>query len=254
MKIETLRERIEKKEAQIVKKHNTIEKKQKWIEKKEAQIEKKEKEIAKCEQFGGWYQDNMTDKKSLESEVRWLTSEIITLNDDIKRITNEIKEAEATLEKYNKQLAGEIEKEAQFIKEVPQQAKDMEQMLIEKWDESDKARRERIRKDYAEMGYKEFVKKHGYNRYGVMQETDEEIHTRNVKDARVFVLDLLNRTKEITGEIKSWDGVHLTVGTNGFPVLNGYVEGKEGRAVVESIYAGGYNIQKLHVRVLVKAC
>jgi hypothetical protein len=75
-----------------------------------------------------------------------------------------------------------------------------------------------------------------------------------VRDARAFVLDLLNRTKEITGEITSWAGVHLTVGTNGFPVLNGYVEGKEGRALVESIYAGGYNIQRLHVRVLVKAC
>ena len=98
------------------------------------------------------------------------------------------------------------------------------------------------------------MKKYKYSAWEYRFATDEEIHNGNVKSARAFVLDLLNRTKEITGEIVSWSDVHLTVGTNGYPVLNGYVEGKEGRAVVESIYAGGYNIQRLHVRVLVKAC
>lgn len=246
MKIETLKERIEKKEAQIEKKQNTI-------ANKYAQIEKKEAKVAKMgyDPKGGRYQAQGTDD---HSEVYWTMCEIASLESDIKRLSREIEEAKATLAKYEAQLAGEIEKEAQFIKEVPAQAKDMEQMLIEKWDESDKARRERVRKAYNEMPYAEFVKRYGYNRYGIMQETDEEIHTRNVRDARAFVLDLLNRTKEITGEITSWAGVYLTVGTNGFPVLNGYVEGKEGRALVESIYAGGYNIQRLHVRVLVKAC
>ena len=54
-----------------------------------------------------------------------------------------------------------------------------------------------------------------------------------------------------TGEITSWAGIHLEAGSY-CAVLNGYVEGKEGRARVESILAGGYNIQRLHIRVLVK--
>ena len=66
-----------------------------------------------------------------------------------------------------------------------------------------------------------------------------------------MILDLIRRVKDITGEITDWSGIQATIGAQGFTVLNGYVIGKEGRARVESILAGGYNIQRLHVRVLV---
>lgn len=246
MKIETLKERIEKKEAQIEKKANTINKKYAQIVKKEAKVEK-----MGYNPKGDKYQAQGTDD---HSEVYWTMCDIASLIADIKRLGKEIEEAQNTLKKYEAQLAGELEKEAQFIKEVPEQAKDMEQMLIEKWDESDKWRRDFLREERSKLNYMEFFKHYNGTDYEFASKTDEEIHLANVKTARAFVLDLLNRTKEITGEIVSWDDVHLTVGTNGFPVLNGYVEGKEGRALVESIYAGGYNIQRLHVRVLVKAC
>lgn len=240
MDIKTLQERIEKKEKMIEKKRGTIDKKM-------ALIEKKENKIAGYKNYSQWYKDTDENYKELVYTKQWL-------EDDVERLHSEIEEAEATLEKYRSQLAGEIEKEDQFLKEVPEQAKEMEKQLIEKWDESDKDRRKFYRDKAEELGYAEFVKKYKYNAWEYRYETDEQIHNRNVKDARTFVLDLLNRTKAITGEIESWAYVHLTVGTNGYPVLNGIVEGKEGRAMVESIYAGGYNIQRLHVRVLVKAC
>lgn len=246
MKIETLKERIEKKEAQIVKKQNTIIKKSKQIAKKEDKVREMGYELN-----GNKYQAIDTPD---HSELYYTMCDIESLKSDVVRLHREIEECTTTLEKYEDQLAGEIEKEAQFIKEVPEQAKDMEKMLIDRWDISEKSRRDYYREQYKKLDYVEFIKQFKHTAYEFMHTTDDEIHESNVKHARVFVLDLLNRTKEITGEITSWDDVRLTVGTNGYPVLNGYVVGKEGRAVVESIYAGGYNIQRLHVRVLVKAC
>ena len=244
MKIETLKERIEKKQSQI-------ERKQKTIEKKMAQIEKKSAKVRNLgyDPEGSRYQAQDTPD---HHEVYWTMCEIGYLEDDIKRGTSEIEECKATLEKYEAQLAGEMEREATFIKEVPQAMKDLEEMLIARWDEGDKKRREFYHREYKVLGYTEFIKKHHHSAYEYMYTTDEQIHDSNVKDARFFILDLLNRVKDITGEVTDWSGIYLEQG-NHFPVLNGIVIGKEGKAEVESILAGGYNIQRLHIRTLVKA-
>ncbi len=215
MTIETLRERIQK--ANI-----KIEKKQKTMEKKQAQVEKLGNPEGRC------------------SEAYWLSQ-------DVKRLAREIEETKKTIEKYEKQLAGEIEKESIFVREIPESMKCMQDELVAKWDEWDISKRNVIRKDRSEMNYKEFFRKYnGYESTQLINMSDEEIHEANMKDAKYFIIDLYNRVKAITGEVTDWSGVHA-VGT----ALNGYIIGKEGRAEVESILAGGYNIQRLHVRVLV---
>lgn len=231
MTVTELKARIEKKQAQIERKYNTI-------AKKEKQIAKKQAELAKL--------------TADSPEAKWIKSDIYWLEEDIRRGAGEIKECEATLAKYEAQLKGEQEKEATFINEVPQAMKDLEANLISEWDSNDINRREWLKDEYKELGYTEFMKKHHRAGYEFRYRTDEEIHKSNTKDARLFILDLLNRVKAITGEVTNWSDVYLTYG-NTFPVLNGYVEGKEGRAEVESILAGGYNIQRLHIRTLVKA-
>ena len=231
MTIKELENRIEKKKAQIVRKTNTIAKKEKQIEKKEAKIAK---------------------VGSDSNEGKWLNSDIYWLREDIKRNHSEIKEGKATLKKYEEQLKGEREKEASFIKEVPETMKTLEAELIEEWTRNDIDRRAFLNEEYKELGYKDFIDKHHRSGYEFRMKTDEEIYKANVRDARNFILDLLNRVKDITGEVTDWSEIQLTYG-NTFPVLNGYVYGKEGRAEVESILAGGYNIQRLHIRTLVKA-
>lgn len=244
MNIKTLEERIEKKQAQIERKKNTIVKKM-------AQIEKKGTKVRNLgyDPDGDRYQAKDTAD---HHEVYWLMCDINSLKEDIKRGEGEIKECEQTLEKYEAQLKGELEKEATFIKEVPQAMKDLEANLIERWDADDTRRREHLRKMRKELSYDEFIKRYHHSGWEFTYITDEDIHKANVRDARYFILDLLNRVKDITGEVTNWSEIYLTNGNN-FPVLNGYVEGKEGRAEVESILAGGYNIQRLHIRTLVKA-
>lgn len=81
--------------------------------------------------------------------------------------------------------------------------------------------------------------------------SDEQIHKENQKAGENLILDLLKRVTKITGPVTDWSGLHVTQGNMG-AVLNGIVVGDEGKARVESILAGGYNIQRLHVRTLVK--
>lgn len=69
---------------------------------------------------------------------------------------------------------------------------------------------------------------------------DEEIRTKRI--------DLYHRCAAAVGVIT--DATDLSVGNNGS--LNGCVVGEQGKAHVETIWAGGYNIQCLHYRVLVK--
>ena len=211
MNITTLKERIQKAEEKIQKKQATIAKKEAWIAKK-------------------------TD----EYEIKWL-------QDDIKRLNREIEETQKTLEKYNKQLAGEMEVESLFLTEIPESMKAMQTELVERWDSWDIARRDRIRADKKEMDYKEFCKKYNpTERYDFIYKSDEDIHNANMKDAKAYILDLYYRVKAITGEVTDWSGIRCAG-----MALNGLVIGKEGRAEVETILAGGYNIQRLHCRTLV---
>lgn len=228
MKITTLKERIEKAEETITKKQGTITKKANLIQKKQNKIFK------------------TTD----EFEIGCLKSDIEWLQEDIDRLHKEIEEKKVTLEKYKKQLAGEIEKESMFINEVPESMKIMEQQLVEEWDRFDSERKEKLKEEYKKVGYEKFIYSHSYADYELKNKPFEKIHQENVNFARQSIIDLINRIKDITGEVTDWSNVRLEQGSQ-FPVLNGKIKGKEGTAIVETILAGGYNIQRLHVRTLV---
>lgn len=229
--IETLKTRIDNAKAKIEKKQNVIEGHARRIEKKKAEISK--------------YAPN-------RSEARWLAFDIRSLEDDIVRGQKEIAEIKQNLAKYEAQLAVELERESVLINETPDSLKQMAKELVEHWDTWDKERREHLKAKYKELGYKEFMKKFSFADYEFRYKTDEQIHNANVRDARVLVLDLYDRVKDITGDITDWSGIYAQAGSHGLTVLNGIVIGKNGKAEIESILAGGYNIQRLHVRVLVK--
>lgn len=228
MTLATLKERIANAEARIAKKQATIEKKTSWIAKKTAKL-----------------------NELNENEKFWAECDIKHWNEDIERNTSEIKEIKASIETYKKQLAGETEKEKIFLKEIPEIMKRMQIELVEKWDAWDIKKRDELKAFYRAFGYTEFRKK--YNNRSDLEfkdKTNEQIHKSNEQDAKALILDLYRRVKNITGDVTDWDGIHAEMGTWGFTVLNGVVIGKQGKCKVESIYAGGYNIQRLHIRVL----
>ncbi len=67
------------------------------------------------------------------------------------------------------------------------------------------------------------------------------------KEADAKYDDIIERTNHITGRIT--DATNLGIGAKG--ELNGYIIGEKGKAKVETIGAGGYNIQCYHFRTLI---
>lgn len=241
MKIETLKDRIEKAKAKIEKKSGTIVKRNAQIEKKVALL--KAEGIADPLNADPW--DHRT------TDAYWTLCDIRDHQESIERLEKEIAATQETLAKYEAQLTGEIAKEEILLNEIPEIFNSLRDDLVAEWDRWDLARREDLKKQYRELGYKKFFERNTHAGYEFMYKTEEQIHAANVQDAKILILDLYYRVKGITGEVTDWAGIETEVGTHGFTVLNGIVIGKEGRAKVESIYAGGYNIQRLHVRVLV---
>lgn len=225
MKLETIEERIQNAEATIEKKKGTVDKKQKLIEKKTT------------------IQAAATD----ENEVRWIGFDIEHLKEDIERLNKQIAELEQKLETYRtdrERIAAEPS--------LPEHLQLMLPEIVGMLDDSGEAYAAHLREAYNKAGYREFIRTHSHVDYEWMNMGKERRHKENEKDAEILLKDLYRRVHEVTGEIMDWGGLRLEIGTHGFTVLNGRVEGEKGTALVESITAGGYNIQRLHIRVLVK--
>lgn len=253
MTSEAIKERIQKTEERIEKKQKTIEKKTSSIEKKKNALKKlgidydsvlANNNIRDYQDDSNWY------------DIYWTYCDINHYKEDIERGSKEIEELKILLNKYNKQLESQSDEE-DIYNSLPSIILEAEKNLIEEWDKNDKEKREFYRNKYNEYnaefpensieGYKKFIKEFKYPAYEDMRRTDKEIHDSNVKIARAYIIDFVRRVKEIVGEISDCSKLYCAG-----PALNGYVQGNLGRASVETILAGGYNIQRLHCRTLVK--
>ena len=180
---------------------------------------------------------------------------------DLYAAANDLYNARATLSKYHKQLEAEVAKE-NTINEMPEVLVEFTNNLINRWDDFDAWKKNRILEEYKNQprgigsDYREWQhnmrEKWGNGWYDFMHMTQEQIHKANVQAAESIVLNLLNRTVEIAGKITDCQGLRIDQDNAGYSIINGLVIGEKGKARVESIGAGGYNIQRYHIRVLVK--
>lgn len=92
----------------------------------------------------------------------------------------------------------------------------------------------------------------GYNNYAgeyVLKSVDTARLDKVIADEKARKYDdLCERIGHVVGEITDCDGLHIGAKSG---ELNGIVVGTNGKARVETIGAGGYNIQVFHYRVLV---
>lgn len=236
-KSDELKEKVVKAEEKVLKCKATIERHVKQAEKKKDLIVSK-----------GWNPENKYCKQGTAeyNDSYWTICEYENKIDDIIRATQKLKDAEIILsnwkEKLNKQL--EIERTISF--DMPKVFIECQKMLADRWTEYDIFCRESMFRDKNNLTYEEFRKRYSWSKEDGLNKTDEEFHKIETKQAEVWIVDLYNRVKAITGEVIDWHNIHF----NG-KALDGIVIGENGRARVETITAGGYNIQRLHLRTLV---
>lgn len=248
---------------------------QERIEKKQLQIAKIEKRIAK------W------SKEMTNEEIEKVTSTINTPYWQSRELLNSIKDAdelrcalidkrdaEMTLKKYQESLAIEINKEnapkievlVNFLNQWREKANEFYHAeairLYEAYNEHKlkdeaikliqdlKVRREESNKEYHR--YNEIQKNfspllRNIRTYREPYLHEDELQKTLDREVKAKYDDLVVRMKNAVGEIQ--DCSNLRIGGNGS--INGIISGTNGKAKMETITAGGYNIQCLHYRVLV---
>ena len=216
------------------------------IERKEKQIDKKRK-MLKDAGFDG---DKIPQGQIDTNYDLWnKTWDIEYLIEDIERNKREIVELENLIAKYKDQIKNETCKET-FYNELPEVLKNAEKELAERWYEKQIEFLDRVREFSKTHTGKETINKFGMTIYNWIRfgRTNEEVRKDTADSARYYVMDLYRRVKNITGDVIDVSG--LTLNTD--HALDGVVTGKLGKARVETIIAGGYNIQCEHYRALVK--
>lgn len=194
--------------------------------------------------------------------------------DSIKNSQEAIEEKKKIIANYEHKLTEAQDKE-KVLENLPASLKEFMDDWIVTWDAWDKFKRDIVRNAWAQVDeinskkykvqYKspEYIElqkeinaiKEDFSSYEwseLGQLSDNEIHEKNVKASRSLVLDLYNRVCAIVENFDDTGSLKLTHGNEGYAVLNGFVKGTNGKvAKVQSVGAGGWNIQRFHIRTLV---
>lgn len=199
-------------------------------------IKKAEEKLVKLE---ATYKKHMAKAEKLEDGF-W--AEIA--REDAARKAKEIEATKARIETLKEKLAKE-----QNRRNIPEIFIPFRDSLVASWDEYDKAQRDKVIANGPGETYKETIL------YSDMRNlTDEQIHEKNEDDAYLLIERLINRVEKKGGAVKGYSNLYIHNGNwmEGGIAINGYVDCEKRSVDVQSILAGGYNIQRLHVRVLVK--
>ena len=276
MKIETLNERIKKATEKISKKEGTLARHQKQADK-----------LLKIITEHGWNPEDRYCKEgtSEHHEAYWMICDYESKLEAIENTKEAIEEAKESLQKYQSMLQEEVDKaNSRDVKIIMEFLEAWKQRNIEffleqkvKYEKATVVFNNNRKALYDEMNslgygaswnkndpnhekyealYKELQDlreahkinwlhvtqfDHGSKDWETTMREDLEIEKNRKYD------DLIARTNKIVGQIT--DASRLKINAKGN--LDGFITGTKGTAKVETIGAGGYNIQCFHFRTLI---
>lgn len=166
--------------------------------------------------------------------------------DDKKTATYRLKQLEKTAQNWEKKLNEELKREELIEKQVPEAFKQARKQLVNEWTAFDMTEKERMANDQKSLSKEGFRQKYSYAKYEYLHYgTEEKFRKENEKEANIWIINLYSKVVKLTGKII--DATNLKWGGKG---LDGFITGEKTKVRVETIAAGGYNIQKLHLRTL----
>ena len=283
MEIKMLQERIEKKQTQIAKIEKRI---AKWESKKNVEDFVKSYGWNNCNSLDDivnnrkeWLmQDGMAEREASDEALRFTKARydeyLHNCDVEIRYANRDLEDANKTLKDYQDSLAIEINREnapkievlVNFLNQWRAKANefyhDEAKRLYEVYQEH-QLKNEAIKliQDYkvrSEESNKEYHRYHEIEKnfspllrnirtYREPYLHEDELQKALDREVKAKYNDLVVRMKNAVGEIQ--DCSQLRIGGNGS--INGIISGTKGKAKMETITAGGYNIQCLHYRVLV---
>jgi len=284
-KIDTLKEKVQKATEKVEKCRKTIERHEKQLDKKIQAVIKAVgsdltgKNEAEIEELRAPYRS---------TDHSWTIYEVISKQKDIKGAVKKLAEAQRILEGHQEKLQAEQKKEDFINNNIPQVIRDFlenwKEMVIEwhvrKYDafvKFSKELDEKQKKAYEEVGvrsgsFPNTVERKALKEMGLDYDTvkakkarfaggtvlymdtfynEEErlawLEKTVEADKRAKMIDLMNRVNDVVGTITDATGLEISEKGN----LDGIIKGTKADAKVETIGAGGYNIQCFHYRTLV---
>lgn len=242
----TIELRIEGCRKNLEKAHSTLERHNKAFKKAEDTCKKLGVDVSKLNNDGDWSYKQTLNQSQLEAAWKLEDAQeyIQTTNSKIAELT--------------KKLRQYLDKKAQEDKKNDVPMVPAVEQFLEVWKaDADSYYRRRI------QSYQNYRKENpnDFNVYKLFDPTIQRLGNMNSQELETALdeflneevqarrVDLYHRCSAVVGIIQ--DATGITMGMNGS--LNGIVVGDEGKASVKTILAGGYNIQRLHYRVLVNA-
>lgn len=280
MKIETLKDRISKAEEKIAKKENTVTKKTSLIEKKQIaldaltdvqerrwmsydiehlvdDIERLRKEIAETRVSLDGYREQLgaelekAASRNVPAIVNFLEAwkrrvfnyynmglePCYKMNDELKALAQNLRNFRYCTDEYDEALKPYTALRDEYHEKTCGIWEDVE--YINRWGRPDKKRVQ------VQEGEWEYLRP--YDCYDNYEEACAKLNANLTEEANRKYDFIIERVNAICGKIT--DATGLKVGAKGD--LNGNIIGERGTAHVQTIGAGGYNIQCFHFRTLI---
>lgn len=221
-----------------------IENKRSLINKKKSVVEKKVNHLKNA--YGIDYKEGMDISPYMGGaswyDIIYTYCDIERYMCDIRRLLLDIENTNKAIKKYNDRINTKMCVQEMSDK-LPECIISIKECLTALWDEYDSTKKESLMDELSDLGEEDFIAKYDEDTYSIVSKQFDEISYDNLKRAEDTAIDIYMRVVDVVGNISGWDVTNCKGAT-----VTAIVTGELGKAKLDTVVAGGYNVQRPHIR------